>query len=249
MEAIFNHRAGRWGCFAELFLGVNNLVILSLQESKIPSYILYRWLYIFLFECRQGLSYKLRANHLADYTADEMRMLRGKIHDPQLKYNGGQPFSYTPQQLGGTYWILLFLLLFAASFYSLLVADAFRLLLFLLLVFSVAFFAGNFCCCFFAVSFCCQLLLVAAICCQLLLYVAATFAYFWRLQFRSFLLFCCMMLFGLQNLLLLCLCDLQSLNVFCLVAPIVSCCLLLSAVVYVAAVVCGCLQLLLPLLF
>ena len=48
-----------------------------------------------------------------------------------------------------------------------------------------------------------------------------------------------MMLFGLTNQLLLCLCDLQSLNVFCLVAPIVSCCLLLSAVVYVAAVVCG----------
>ena len=179
MEAIFNHRAGRWGCFAELFLGVNNLVILSLQESKIPSYILYRWLYIFLFECRQGLSYKLRANHLADYTADEMRMLRGKIHDPQLKFNGGQPFSYTPQQLGGTYWILLFLLLFAASFYSLLVADAFRLLLFLLLVFSVAFFAGNFCCCFFAVSFCCQfLLLVAVSCCYLLLAPAVCCCYF-----------------------------------------------------------------------
>ncbi len=27
-------------------------------------------------------------------------MLRGKIHDPSLKYNGGLPFSYTPQQLG-----------------------------------------------------------------------------------------------------------------------------------------------------
>jgi hypothetical protein len=49
---------------------------------------------------RQGLSYKLRANHLADFTVDEMKMLRGKIHDPELKYNGGQPFSYTPQQLG-----------------------------------------------------------------------------------------------------------------------------------------------------
>jgi len=48
---------------------------------------------------RQGLSYKLSANHLADYTEDEMRMLRGKIHDPALKYNGGLPFSYTPQQL------------------------------------------------------------------------------------------------------------------------------------------------------
>ncbi len=49
---------------------------------------------------RQGLSYKLSANHLADYTEEEMRMLRGKIHDPALKYNGGLPFSYTPQQLG-----------------------------------------------------------------------------------------------------------------------------------------------------
>lgn len=48
---------------------------------------------------RQGLTYKLAANHLADYTLEEMGMLRGKIHDPELKYNGGQPFSYTPQQL------------------------------------------------------------------------------------------------------------------------------------------------------
>jgi hypothetical protein len=53
-----------------------------------------------LFVTRQGLSYKLSANHLADYTEEEMRMLRGKIHDPELKYNGGLPFSYTPQQLG-----------------------------------------------------------------------------------------------------------------------------------------------------
>ncbi len=53
-----------------------------------------------LLPTRQGLSYKLSANHLADYTEEEMRMLRGKIHDPELKYNGGLPFSYTPQQLG-----------------------------------------------------------------------------------------------------------------------------------------------------
>ena len=47
-------------------------------------------------------------NHLADYTEDEMRMLRGKIHDPALKYNGGLPFSYTPQQLGKLVGTLVF---------------------------------------------------------------------------------------------------------------------------------------------
>jgi hypothetical protein len=49
---------------------------------------------------RQGLSYKLSANHLADFTQEEMRVLRGKTHDPSVKYNGGLPFTYTAQQLG-----------------------------------------------------------------------------------------------------------------------------------------------------
>ena len=29
-------------------------------------------------------------NHLADYSGEEMKTLRGRLFDPELKYNGGQ---------------------------------------------------------------------------------------------------------------------------------------------------------------
>eukprot|EP00088_Acartia_fossae_P055246 TRINITY_DN6412_c1_g2_i2.p1 TRINITY_DN6412_c1_g2~~TRINITY_DN6412_c1_g2_i2.p1 ORF type:complete len:549 (+),score=136.05 TRINITY_DN6412_c1_g2_i2:48-1694(+) len=48
---------------------------------------------------RQGLTYKLAMNHLADQSDKELRTLRGRIHDPNLKYNGGQEFSYAREDL------------------------------------------------------------------------------------------------------------------------------------------------------
>jgi len=48
---------------------------------------------------RQGLSFTLAVNHMADWTDSEMRTVRGKIHDPNLKYNGGRPFTYTRDEL------------------------------------------------------------------------------------------------------------------------------------------------------
>jgi len=50
---------------------------------------------------RQGLSYKLAVNHLADRNPEEMIKLRGKIHDPNLKYNGGQEFKYRASEVDG----------------------------------------------------------------------------------------------------------------------------------------------------
>jgi len=48
---------------------------------------------------REGLSYKLAMNHMSDLSGGEMRTLRGKIHDPNLKYNGGQEFKYSSSQV------------------------------------------------------------------------------------------------------------------------------------------------------
>ena len=48
---------------------------------------------------RKGLSYSLASNHLADRTDQEMRVLRGRIFDSSLVYNGGEPQEYTLQQL------------------------------------------------------------------------------------------------------------------------------------------------------
>jgi len=48
---------------------------------------------------RQGLTYSLAANHMADFTDTEMRTIRGKLFDPELKYNGGQEFRYTEDDL------------------------------------------------------------------------------------------------------------------------------------------------------
>jgi len=44
---------------------------------------------------RQGLTYTLASNHLADQTFGEMRRLRGRIHDPNLLYNGGMEQKYS----------------------------------------------------------------------------------------------------------------------------------------------------------
>jgi len=48
---------------------------------------------------RQGLSYRLAMNHLADHTGDELKRLRGKIFDPNLKYNGGLEMSYSRSEV------------------------------------------------------------------------------------------------------------------------------------------------------
>ena len=48
---------------------------------------------------RQGLTYKLAMNHLADQSDKELRTLRGRLHDPKLKYNGGQEFNYGKEDL------------------------------------------------------------------------------------------------------------------------------------------------------
>ncbi|XP_023327352.1 digestive cysteine proteinase 1 [Eurytemora carolleeae] len=47
----------------------------------------------------QGLPYTLSMNHLADYSGEEMKTLRGRLFDPELKYNGGQEFKYTEKEL------------------------------------------------------------------------------------------------------------------------------------------------------
>merc|ERR1719323_1768958 len=48
---------------------------------------------------RQGLSFSLASNHLADKSEQEIRVLRGRTFDRSLKYNGGKPRVYTSQQL------------------------------------------------------------------------------------------------------------------------------------------------------
>jgi len=48
---------------------------------------------------RQGLSYSLASNHLADRSEQEIRVLRGRTFDSSLKYNGGRPQKYTSRQL------------------------------------------------------------------------------------------------------------------------------------------------------
>jgi len=48
---------------------------------------------------RQGLSYSLASNHLADKSQEEMKVLRGRIYDSSLKYNGGQPQVYTKRMI------------------------------------------------------------------------------------------------------------------------------------------------------
>jgi len=48
---------------------------------------------------RQGLTYKLAMNHLADQSDKELRTLRGRIHDPKVKFNGGEEFKYNKQEL------------------------------------------------------------------------------------------------------------------------------------------------------
>ena len=48
---------------------------------------------------RKGLTYTLASNHLADMTSSEMTTLRGRIHDSNLVYNGGQPHKYSKDQV------------------------------------------------------------------------------------------------------------------------------------------------------
>jgi len=48
---------------------------------------------------RQGLTYSLASNHLADQTSWELGRLRGRISDPNLKYNGGWKQEYTHREL------------------------------------------------------------------------------------------------------------------------------------------------------
>merc|ERR1719427_1726500 len=43
---------------------------------------------------RKGLTYTLASNHMADMTNSEMKILRGRIHDSNLKHNGGHPHTY-----------------------------------------------------------------------------------------------------------------------------------------------------------
>lgn len=44
---------------------------------------------------RQGLTYTLATNHLADFSGSELKSLRGRIHDSSLKSNGGKPHIYS----------------------------------------------------------------------------------------------------------------------------------------------------------
>ena len=46
-----------------------------------------------------GLSYNLASNHLADRSDEEMKVLRGRIFDSSLQYNGGQEQLITRQQV------------------------------------------------------------------------------------------------------------------------------------------------------
>ena len=48
---------------------------------------------------RKGLTYTLASNHLADMTNSEMMVLRGRIHDSNLKTNGGQAHKYTKAEV------------------------------------------------------------------------------------------------------------------------------------------------------
>lgn len=47
---------------------------------------------------RANLGYKLAVNHLADRTSYEMKYLRGR-KAPENRFNGGQPFPYTFEEL------------------------------------------------------------------------------------------------------------------------------------------------------
>lgn len=40
---------------------------------------------------RQGRTFTLAVNHLADFSEDELKMMRGKL--PTMGYNGGDPFE------------------------------------------------------------------------------------------------------------------------------------------------------------
>lgn len=46
---------------------------------------------------RANKGFSMAVNHLADSTAEELKVLRGKIYTPG--YNGGQPFPYDPEKL------------------------------------------------------------------------------------------------------------------------------------------------------
>lgn len=46
---------------------------------------------------RQGLTFKLATNHLADWTDSEMSVMRGRLHSTE--YNGGAPFKYSKYEL------------------------------------------------------------------------------------------------------------------------------------------------------
>ena len=46
-----------------------------------------------------GLSYSLASNHLADRSDAEMSVLRGRIYDSSLQYNGGQEQLVTRQMV------------------------------------------------------------------------------------------------------------------------------------------------------
>merc|ERR1712106_330736 len=48
---------------------------------------------------RKGLTYTLASNHLADMTNSEMMVLRGRIHDSNLKTNGGQAHKYSKAEV------------------------------------------------------------------------------------------------------------------------------------------------------
>merc|ERR1712165_198373 len=48
---------------------------------------------------RQGLTFSLASNHLADRTDSEIHMLRGLLHDPQESNNGGLAQEYTQAEL------------------------------------------------------------------------------------------------------------------------------------------------------
>ena len=41
---------------------------------------------------RKNTHFQLGINHLTDYTDQELKQLRGRLHSPNLEYNGGRPF-------------------------------------------------------------------------------------------------------------------------------------------------------------
>jgi C1A family cysteine protease len=63
------------------------------QESRLD---LYRQNLRFIHSRnRQGLSYSLATNHLADRTGAELAVLRGRVHDPAAGPNGGMPMEHS----------------------------------------------------------------------------------------------------------------------------------------------------------